>query len=454
MQIDVERVLPARNLKRPLMAFAAVLAVTLLIFSVAPAVWQRGVVRLVDPTGNHPPYTSLHFAISSSPDMLYVGDMATVTVAIDGPAEEIPEQADLVFADSDARGRAVSRLPMIRTDEGRFELVLDSLRGDAHYYIDTPNGRSDARTLTVQKTPLFVAGEVYYQYPPYTDWAPTSHAIPGRPIRALVGSQVTLQVHSNVALAKSDIVLTFIDTDGQVALSGRYNGNMSQTVPLVPDDLAPVNGQATFTLRRSGKCRIRLLGRDGAPGREPLVVPVVAIADRPPRVEIESPEERLAVVQGWKVPVKVLAHDDVQLESLQLNVLVNDQPIGGVPLEDQDVRREAAEGTYEFDLPLLGLKPGDRVRYFVTATDNYRPEPHASDSRVQTMEVISLEQYAQFLREQYRMEHLRDEIAAIQERLEQQRAAREAMLEFRHEVYEPFAVVVRDRSSECHGGRG
>src|SRR5262249_31577511 len=124
-----------RRLRRPAALAAGMCLFLLVSYLVAPQAFGMVVPRLLDPTGDHPPYTLLRFEVTVAPDTIYCGRGATITVDLAGP--QIPSQADIVLL----RETGKQRTPMFRSGEGRFVLPIDHAELSCEFYVDTPVGR-------------------------------------------------------------------------------------------------------------------------------------------------------------------------------------------------------------------------------------------------------------------------------------------------------------------------
>jgi len=157
--VRVEDAIASKPARRALLFALSTVVLLAAIYWLQPSLFGRGLPRLFDPTGDHPPFTLVKFDVQVNPQPLYHGGTATVSVALGGP--QIPEQADLVFDRSagdssagdlesdDADGaQQQQRLPLIHVDDVH-AIVLESITKSRRFYIDTPLGRSDWLTLDV-----------------------------------------------------------------------------------------------------------------------------------------------------------------------------------------------------------------------------------------------------------------------------------------------------------------
>lgn len=207
----------------------------------------------------------------------------------------------------------------------------------------------------------------------------------------------------------------------------------ARLVTLAADSSDPRRAQGTFSLDFSGRVTLQLVGQNGVTGPETREARLIAIADKPPQVRLASPEPTALAVEGWKLPVKIEAADDVQLDDIELHFAHNEQPSESVTLENSSADRRRGRAEWELDLAKLGAKPGDEIRMFASATDTHPDQPQSADSPTHVIQVISQEEYTDYLRSLYQMESLQEEISQLQEQLaeqaQQQQQAQQALQE-------------------------
>jgi hypothetical protein len=124
------------------------LAVGLAVASVLatyPRLVGGGLVRLVDPWGDHPPFSLTRFEVRVTPDAIEPGGDAKVELATRGKR---PSRAELVQVD--AGGQEVQRWPLRGVQPGRWERNLSNLRQSMTFYVAAETGRSRRVQVAVQ----------------------------------------------------------------------------------------------------------------------------------------------------------------------------------------------------------------------------------------------------------------------------------------------------------------
>jgi hypothetical protein len=193
-ELSPGKVLSARPLAKAILVVAAAMLTALAGWWLAPRAFGMVLPRLLDPNGDHPPYTLVEFDVRIAPEPVYHGKPATISVKLGGP--EHVEQASVVFLDGEKHEPAA----MYPAGEGEFALRIERAEATRSFFIDTPQGRSETYRLEVLEVPFFEQIEVTYAYPDYTAWPPQTHRLDGRGLRALVGTEITVTVRSNLPL--------------------------------------------------------------------------------------------------------------------------------------------------------------------------------------------------------------------------------------------------------------
>ncbi len=216
--------------------------------------------------------------------------------------------------------------------------------------------------------------ELTYRYPAYVGLMPRTVSGTGGEISAPVGTVVELRTRSDRPVAQAGLVV---------------NG---QAVPLRVENGRDLSG--SLVVSKSGSYAVAFYGRTG---RELVRGPDVALTaepDKPPSVSLLLPASDVEVDPGGEVVLRWEATDDHGLQAL---ALVFQPPSGGetrVPLPLEEGRR--SQGTSHWALAPLKLSPGDRVSYFLEATDNDAVDgPQKGTSRVQALHVYSAAEHRQ-----------------------------------------------------------
>lgn len=169
--------------------------------------------------------------------------------------------------------------------------------------------------LEVVEPPAVERVRLTLSYPEYPGWPETYDERPH--LRALDGTRVAVHGWTTKPISRVTVCLE----DGQ-RIAGRVLAQGYQFV-------APVPGSEGFIVKRSGAWWIELVDREGlSSGGEPRYE-LQYVPDQPPTAAIDGPEAALYVTPEASVPLRIAAHDDLALRSVQLQLARSDRTQGG-----------------------------------------------------------------------------------------------------------------------------
>lgn len=131
-----------------------VLVVMLVVALVMPRLFGEGMVRLVDPWGDHPPFSLTRFAVALPAEGVMQGEDAMVGVRLAGL-----QPGEVSWVELDAAGKEVSRWPLEQTGDRTYQKSLHEVREDVVFRIETPTGRTRAMRVKVVPQPMVAMGE-------------------------------------------------------------------------------------------------------------------------------------------------------------------------------------------------------------------------------------------------------------------------------------------------------
>jgi len=440
--LQLQNIADTAPLKRAMRNLALVIFTVLIVFLSAPGVFYAGVPRYLSPSEYHPPFTTLKFDIAIQPDRVLYGQRATITATISGG--NAPRQASVVFVDDKDKPNqriAMSRAPVstlapekrLDTNQvSQFLLTIDQAEQTKRFYIETPAGQSKLQTLEVFPVPQFVESSVRLIYPDYTGWPADTRPLDANGIRVLSGTNSAMTIKSNIKLDGGTLTFTPDTSEDTDAPEDAPTQPLKYELTVRTDD--PTVADVTLPIRSDGEFSITLRAYDGTPSNAPLTGSIDAIPDARPRIDITEPPQTIMVPENHVLDVEIAADDDVGISKMQLTRSVNGWGSSTVDIaaayESDDTSR--ANSGYTFDLPVLGVAPGDVITYFATAYDN-RTEPNgpnqSADSDVHVIQVISVEEYLEYERTKYRIEDINDEFEDFTEQLNELAELREEILE-------------------------
>ena len=245
---------------------------------------------------------------------------------------------------------------MARLDDG-FEFTFFSLREPLNYFVSAAGIRSPAYEVDVVDLPNVQNLRLTYHYPEWTHRPPET-VEPGGDIRAIAGTEIELEVRTDIPLPGGELVLNgaaqSLELDG---LSARAGFEIT------------ADGQYFIAARVGGE-QVRLTDDYF----------IKRLENRKPEVILARPGRDWSASNIEEVTARVDAKDDYALESVELRYSVNGGAWQSVPLP---FTGRAAVTDHVFFLERMGteagtalpddaataLVPGDLISYYVLATD-------------------------------------------------------------------------------------
>jgi hypothetical protein len=203
----------------------------------------------------------------------------------------------------------------------------------------------------VSAAPIVGDVRITYEYPAYTGLAPRTVEGSTGDVVAVKGTRVRIETQPLRKARQAALLLGEAGADGEI-----------------PARLVKGTITAQLTLRESGSYRFWLQPLLGRAVREQRSHRLEAEVDRPPRVEIHGPADRLELPTPRPIEVGYAADDDFGLAAVELVYRVGDGPEERQLLKDVAGAR-TAQGRTVWDPARLELSPGARVAYRVEARD-------------------------------------------------------------------------------------
>ena len=402
------------GLRFELKALGALAAASVVLIPLLWPVLQAVVPRYLDPWGDHPPYHPTQLRVSPGHTDVDYGDTLSVEVTSRGPRPRHPE---LVICATN--GLPVARLPLYESTPGLSQQTIEDITGDLLYYAAMEGGRSRRYRIHVTPAPRLDTTRVQYEYPAYTRLRPQTRFLTDRTIRAYPGTWVTLTLTANRPLR-----------GGRVTVNG-----LPHEAKLTDD---PRSVSARFLLGSAGQFEATLVDAEGTPSREALRGQLELLRDRPPEITLVSPGVDSMATPGSRVPLNIEARDDLGVKSIKLFCRLNDSPDTTRLVFEHAGGLTFANATPIFDFADLGVRPGDVVDYYASATDTDPSQPHTAVTRAYQLRIISDEEYRTLLQGQTTAEELRQQYESWAEQLrelaEAQRQVAEELAALRAQV--------------------
>ncbi|MEX0778027.1 MAG: hypothetical protein WD042_20175 [Phycisphaeraceae bacterium] len=152
-QVDPAAMIDRRERRDAALRLLGVVLLWLAALIVQPRMFATGLIRLVDPLGDHPPFSQTVFEVSYEPREPMAGQEVMVTARLTG---KVPQRVELVQLDD--TDRQMARWPMHAMKDqapgaGVFERRLVNLRQPITFRIAAGDGWSKKVTITPKQPP-------------------------------------------------------------------------------------------------------------------------------------------------------------------------------------------------------------------------------------------------------------------------------------------------------------
>jgi hypothetical protein len=401
--LDFGSIINRRMLKRVGLA-----ALILVLVSGGLSYWRRDYARaLVGRMSlTHTAYPTATGILSVSPRDAVVGrgDPVTIEVEVDA-ARVVPDDASASLR----TGGKTSELRLARVlDAPDGKAVFRAVISQALDDIDIRPAAGDARWpswehVRVRQRPALKGLTVAYDYPTYLGKTAETTAIGD--VRAPVGTKARLSLALTKPVKEAKLTLRTVERsdDGKVADATRE----------VPMTLAEGGAKAETTLEVSsnGGYTVVLTDADGFANANPIAYTITAIPDRPPTVSIQKPAQDKMATKYAHWPIQFTARDDHAVAKLTLKYFIVDldkaaeQQDGAKAADaiaaaaaaakelpiDLPTGRPQVVGEYVFDLTKVHAAEGQRVTYWIEATDNREPKANVGSSPRFAFTIVDLQ---------------------------------------------------------------
>jgi hypothetical protein len=199
---------------------------------------------------------------------------------------------------------------MTRDADGRFDFTFLALREPMHYYVQAAGLRSQEYAVDVVDLPRITSLKLTYNYPNWTRLEPLVEE-PGDDIRAVEGTQVTVELTTDQPLEASELVV-----DGQrIAMQSAGGVNT-----------------ATLEVAKDGEYHVAtLFNGDAVKLTDDYLISL--IPDDKPVVKVLKPGRDWRASNIEEVTVRVEATDDFGLDRVEIRYSINGGEWATAPLE-------------------------------------------------------------------------------------------------------------------------
>jgi hypothetical protein len=281
-----------------------------------------------------------------------------------------PEKVKLHYSSDGGKFYAIKELEPGTNYYDPWQTTLDNVQQTMDYYMTGGDAESLHYTLTVLPAPMVTSVSLDYAFPKYTQ-IPPRKGIEGGSVEAIEGTEVTVHATTN-----------------EPARMGTLNLTTGEIPPMTvsADDARQLTGK--FVVTKSGTYTVNFRTTGGQRNPNPVVYDILAIADRPPQARFLRPDRpTIKVPSNVKVDMIMTGSDDHGVKDATLHVnLENESLLSKNVLEGRPMEPEF-KASHTLDLAQLRVKPGSKLRYWLTVRDNYVPTSHSVQTAAQLIEV-------------------------------------------------------------------
>jgi hypothetical protein len=299
---------------------------------------------------------------------------------------EEAEQAQILFTTVDHK--YVDEPVKMRRESPGLSKFLGELNGEngkgllqsLTYRIVAGDARSVDYSINVIQPPSARVDEVYYAFPKYTELPEKTAS--GGDIDGWEGTVVTIKAVANMKVARALIVLT--DSDDKAEKGTEISMHVTDGTMLSGTWKLEFRSDGTAPRYYHIRVRTENQKKDDIDS-DPTLYALRIRPDQRPDVALLDPTGDLTRPANAVIPLVVQAADpDFKIRSVMLR-----GTRGGDPLFNQDVKlyREDVDlparsfsTQYHFQLEPLGLKPGDRIQFWIEAKDNKHPTANRTNT--------------------------------------------------------------------------
>ncbi len=357
---------------------------TLAAFAFFAPLRQTALPRIIYPDRDIPPFSLLEFKVVPDAPLVPYGSSAELSVTISGAAVRHP-----VYLETRRRG-TTGRARCFQQDGTTYIQRLDQVIEPLEFCFRTGRARSHWHSLDLLLEPR-VTGAGIELTPPAYSRLPVRHFPAGnRPLRALAGSRITLELTSNRPLSGGRLILRTPD-----------GSRITEEYPISTID--PGRWRATWTATGPALVEAYLEDIRGERTRRPFRMQQHIQPDEPPRVVMYEPAVFSLATPLATVRISGYAEDDLGLRQTEL--------VRTVPgFRDRALRMDPLlplanmQIEHKLDLGTIGVEPGDVIELFIEATDHNPAMTGRTASEIARIQIISHDDYAAMLRERLRIE--------------------------------------------------
>lgn len=392
------------TLRQEYYILAGVLAVWVVSMIVFSGWMFTELPRFLSPYADHPPYSATKLIVDPAGAVVDYGKALTVKVTARG---RTPKDVSLLVKNPE--GGEANKVPMFKSQDGSYFQTIEDIRSDLIYWAGVERGRSKYYRVSLCKTPRIESVRVHYRYPSYSRLQERNTTLSegDSTLKAYKGTEVTMNVASNRPLSGGTISI----------------GNRSYTCTGQPDNTA----QVVFPLTDQGDFSLTVKDVEGNASTEPFKGRATIIPDNKPMISITSPAIQSLAIPTAKIPILIEAQDDLGISDVSIYRSFNDSDDARKHLMQQGGGGIFVNVMETLDLADLGVRPGDVIDFYATATDSLPASPQTISTEPYKLQIISEEEFAEMMRNEMTAKDLRLKYDNIISQMDQLVAAQEQL---------------------------
>jgi hypothetical protein len=364
---QLERALPPLRWRMAAISAAGAVLCGSVLWLALPGIFRMTVPRLLDPWGDHPPWSRLHLTWQALPGVVAYDATPTLHLEVTGG-----DPADLeIHIKPDGAAESPVLSPFLLT-RGVYAVTLAPVHQGLSLWASASTTRTTYQHIALDAIPhlidcsLTVCAPAYARLPDET--VRSSCESPSQ-LQLLSGSRLDISVHASRPLC----ALWWGDHLSVEAAMSRHaltSAGMSLSDP------------------PAGEAWIMLEAPDGARSPPQLIARLERRIDQPPSVSIEMPEVDGLAVADAQIPLHIVASDDLGLVRLTRYRLVDN-----VQVDSQESPLGGTSDGYRGTIDLHGLHAGQVVRIGAVARDSCPGGGQLSPVAERVLRIISHEDY-------------------------------------------------------------
>lgn len=374
--------------------------------AVQPGWVRTGLVRYAYPFGATEWPRRTHIVPLTDQVTVAMGESAAVAMRVErGRSNDLRGLLHLRQADG-----TETTLTMQREPEGLYTATIDTVTADTVFWFEADDDSTWNRpgSIRVVRRPEIVEARATILSPAHATVASRrEERLSEGPVRAAVGStaEITIRVSKPVSRdAEARDAALVLEHDDRIALQ--------------PDENDPLTLSTTIEVREHLTFRVELQDEDGFRNFGSPAYTILADPDRPPVVAFVQPRSDADVTARGSVEFVVRVEDDFGVRALLLQVeqqstdVVRRIDLFPALVRADDDKRIRGEARSVFEPGSMNATAGDVYVVTALATDNAPAEPEGQTIRSAPVRI-------RIISETEFEGRLRDELAAVEERIRQ-----------------------------------